>query len=524
MTDTDVLIVGAGPTGLMLACQLARRGVRVVIVDRNAGPVRETRALGVQARTLEIYAQLGIVGQALALGTPGGGANLWAGGRRRAWLALGAAGRALSAYPYILILGQDDNERLLGARLAELGVDVQWRSELVALDAQADGVTATLRAADGSTRTLTAAWVGGCDGAHSRVRELNRIAFDGAPYEHVFYVADTVARGRMVAGEVNVFLRRDGFHLLFPMRGADHWRIVGILPPALRERRDTGFAELLPTLQQDAGAGLAVESCSWFSTYRIHHRAAAHFRAGRCFLLGDAAHIHSPVGAQGMNTGLQDAYNLAWKLALVIQNGAGAALLDSYAAEREPVAQRLLATTDRAFRFIVADGWLAGWLRTQVLVRVAGWLLRNERLQRLAFRTVSQIGIDYRDGPLSVTASDLPATAGVRGGDRFPWLRLRLRGDGPVEDLYAALDDTRFTLLVIGQPLSMHGELPLPQERMQMFLVPADADNSAVLGGAGVPWPSYWLLRPDGHVGACGGRWDAAAVAGYAAMHLQLRD
>ena len=150
--------------------------------------------------------------------------------------------------------------------------------------------------------------------------------------------------------ELNVYLWRDGFHLFFPMRGKDRWRVIGILPEELRARDDVTFDEVVPSIAREAGADLAFRQCDWFSTYRIHHRAAERFRDRRCFLLGDAAHIHSPAGAQGMNTGLQDAYNLAWKLALVVQGRADAALLDTYEQERIPVAQRLLETTDRAFQ------------------------------------------------------------------------------------------------------------------------------------------------------------------------------
>ena len=150
----------------------------------------------------------------------------------------------------------------------------------------------------------------------------------------------------MVQDEVNAYLWREGFHLLFPMRGKDHWRIVGIVPPPLRDRDDITFDTVIPSLRNEAGAGLSFKTCSWFSTYRIHHRSASRFRDRRCFLLGDAAHIHSPVGAQGMNTGLQDAHNLAWKLALVAKHQAEVALLNSYEEERLPVARRLLETTD----------------------------------------------------------------------------------------------------------------------------------------------------------------------------------
>src|ERR1700751_594100 len=279
--DTDVLVVGAGPTGLMLANQLVRRGMRILIIDRHAGPSIETRALGVQARTLEIYSQLGTVDRALDLGKRGTGGNIWAEGQRRARVALSDAGEKVTPYPFLLVLGQDDNERIMGDHLRELGCSVQWNTELVSLTQQADSVTAVLKMPDGFHRNIVAAWVAGCDGARSAVRESSGITFAGAPYEHVFFVADTELTGSMVPDEVNVYLFRDGFHLLFPMRGKDHWRIAGILPPPLRNKPDLKFETVIPSLRNEAGEGLAIKSCTWFSTYRIHHRSAVRFHEGR---------------------------------------------------------------------------------------------------------------------------------------------------------------------------------------------------------------------------------------------------
>jgi 2-polyprenyl-6-methoxyphenol hydroxylase-like FAD-dependent oxidoreductase len=254
--DTDVLVVGAGPTGLMLANQLVRRGVRTLIIDRHAGPSLETRALGVQARTLEIYSHLGIVHRALELGKRGTGGNIWADGQRRARVALSDAGEMVTPYPFLLVLGQDDNERIMGDHLRELGSSVQWNTELVSLTQQADSVTAALKLPDGSERSILAAWVSGCDGARSVVRESSGITFAGAAYEHVFFVADTELTGSMVPDEVNVYLFKNGFHLLFPMRGKDHWRIAGILPRALRDKPDLKFDAVIPCLRSDAGEGL----------------------------------------------------------------------------------------------------------------------------------------------------------------------------------------------------------------------------------------------------------------------------
>lgn len=522
--DTDVLVVGAGPTGLMLANQLVRQGVRVSIIDRHGGPARETRALGVQARTLEIYAHLGIVERALELGKRATGVNMWAAGRRTARIPFADIGHGLSPYPFLLILGQDDNERLLGEVLHNSGVDVQWDTELVGLTQEEDRVVAQIRQPGGTVRTVSAAWIGGCDGAHSSVRELNGIPFVGAPYEHVFFVADTQVTGSMVPGEINVYVWRQGFHLFFPMRGTDHWRVVGIVPEALRGRDDLTFEEVIPSLRQEAGSGLVFQNCSWFSTYRIQHRRAERFRDRRCFLLGDAAHIHSPVGAQGMNTGLQDAYNLGWKLSLVISGAAAPALLlDSYESERIPVAERLLSTTDTAFSLAVSDTKVAALLRTQLMPKVLAFAMGFVRLQRFVFRIVSQIGIRYRRSQLSEALPGLPDGA-PRAGDRFPWLRLRLKlaSNGAAEDLFQALDDTRFTLLVFGQSLSPDG-LPELGDRLNVCVVPSDPANDRELARAHIPSPSFYLLRPDGYIGLSGTQLDAATLTRYVVERLRIR-
>jgi 2-polyprenyl-6-methoxyphenol hydroxylase-like FAD-dependent oxidoreductase len=519
--DTEVLIVGAGPTGLMLANQLIRRGVRPIIIDRHSGPAQQTRAMAVQARTLEIYAKLGLAEAAIARGARGSAANMWANGRLTARIPLGDIGGSLSPYPFVLMLGQDENEWIMGEKLRERGVDVQWNTELVDLRQRTGHVDVTLRQPDGTMRELSAAWVAGCDGARSAVRELSRITFPGAPYEHVFFVADTEATGPMRPGELNVFLWRDGFHLFFPMRGKDGWRVIGILPRRMRDREDLAFDELVPELRHEAGSTLAFRKCSWFSTYRIHHRAAGRFRDRRCFLLGDAAHVHSPMGGQGMNTGLQDAYNLAWKLALVLHGHADATLLDTYERERLPVAQRLLRTTDRAFQLVVSEGALAGVFRTRIMARLAARAMRLERVREFAFRTISQIGIRYRKSPLSQTLDDVPVGA-PSGGDRFPWLLLKLQPDGGPEDLYRTLDDTRFNLLVIGQPAPAAGSFPFG-DLLTVHHVVDDPDNATELARVGISGPVFYLLRPDGHVGLAGGRLDADSVKRYLRdRHLRL--
>ena len=518
--DIDVLIIGAGPTGLMLANQLGRRGIRVIIVDKNSGPAQQTSAMAVHARTLEIYSKLGIAEQALALGCRGNGANIWAGGKRMARIPLGDIGKTVSPFPFVLMLGQDDNERILGQHLNQLSITVQWNTELIALNQMADGVHATLKLPDGSQRNISAAYMAGCDGGHSAVREFCGIKFPGAPYEHVFFVADTEAIGNMVPDELNVYLWRDGFHLFFPMVGKDRWRVIGILPERLRHNDDVAFSALSPAIQQEVGANLEFKACNWFSTYRISHRAAEKFRDQRCFLLGDAGHIHSPMGGQGMNTGLQDAYNLAWKLAFVLTGQASEKLLDTYEAERLPVAQTLLRTTDRAFNMLVSNHWLAGIFRTRILAKAAAFAMRFERVKQLAFRTVSQTGIHYRESPLSQTLAEHSSNApnAPKAGDRFPWLQLRFQTDGPVEDIFQKMDDLHFHLIVIGQhaPETIH----MLNDWIITHVIPEDPHNAQVLASVGIARmgiadAAFYLVRPDGHIGLAGGHLAMSAIEAY---------
>jgi 2-polyprenyl-6-methoxyphenol hydroxylase-like FAD-dependent oxidoreductase len=511
--DTDVLIVGAGPTGLMLANQLMRRGGRAIIIDRNSGPVLETRAIGVHARTLEIYAHLGVARRAIELGVRTVGAHIWALGRAAARIPLTEIGDGMTPYPYLLIFPQDYNEKLLGDALVARGGSVRWSTELISLAQHDDHVVATLRHADGTTSELVARWVAGCDGARSTVRGLCNVAFVGAPYEQVFYVTDVEMTGPMAQNELNVYLWRGGFHLFFPMRGTDHWRIVGILPPALRDRDDLKLEHLFPAIQAEAGAALTLRKTTWFSTYRIHHRRAERLRVGRCFLLGDAAHIHSPVGAQGMNTGLQDAYNLAWKLSLVLSGAARPALLDSYGAERLPVAMRLLGTTDRAFSILVSDSTLAGLFRMRVFSKIIALVMKIRRTRRAAFRTLSQIGIRYRSSALSQTMPDVPPDA-PQAGDRFPWLRLKLESGGQPEDIFDALDDTRFSLVLIGQDRAAENGSGLG-DLLRTIVIPADSDNQRALAEAGIVGPAYYLLRPDCYIGLAGRQLDEDALRRY---------
>jgi 2-polyprenyl-6-methoxyphenol hydroxylase-like FAD-dependent oxidoreductase len=416
MSYTPVLIAGAGPTGLMLANQLARHGVHFRLVDGKSGPTRESRALGVQARTLELYAALGLADAAVAQGRPTEAVNLYVGQRRVQRLPLGDLGRARTAFPYLLILEQSRNEALLQARLRAAGHDADWGCTLEHFEPRADGVDATLRHADGHAEALHCDWLVGCDGARSAVREGLGLEFAGGTYENAFYVADTAIDWALPYGEVTVCLSHETFVLFFPMPGGERrYRVIGVLPPhAGTQVSDLRFEDIETAVRRQMDITVDFSDTAWFSAYRVHHRCVERLSVGRCLLAGDAAHVHSPVGAQGMNTGLQDACNLGWKLALVADGRTDVALLDSYHAERWPVAQRLLHTTDNAFRLVVGRQPLLRWLRLNLVPPVAARALGRPAVRRWVFGTVSQIGLAYHDSPLAQGRGRLAGRAGER--------------------------------------------------------------------------------------------------------------
>src|SRR6185312_2818704 len=284
--------------------------------------------------------------------------------------------------------------------------------EVVELEVAAAGRSvALLRHPDGRLERITTRFIAGCDGAHSIVRHALGIEFPGGTYSHLFYVADAAIAGPVANNELHVAIQPNDFVGVFPL-GGNHVRLIGTVK---REGDDLTWNDVDQAIL--AELKIEVDDVHWFSTYRVHHRVASAFRAGPAFLCGDAAHIHSPVGAQGMNTGIGDAINLAWKLAAVVQ-GADERVLDSYEAERVPFAQRLVATTDRAFEVVTNGSRIAHFARASIPALI-GRLFRIGAVRELAFRTVSQLEIRYRASPLSAGHAGK-----IRGGDRLQWARM----------------------------------------------------------------------------------------------------
>jgi 2-polyprenyl-6-methoxyphenol hydroxylase-like FAD-dependent oxidoreductase len=467
----------------VLALWLTALGVRVRIIDKAPQPGTTSRALAVQSRTLELYRQLGLADEVISRGHKVPGVNFWVKGSPVARVPFLNIGSGLTPFPFMTIFPQDQHESLLIERLASRGVSVERPVELLDFTERPDGVTARVRAPSGEEQSLQAAFIAGCDGARSQVRETLGSGFPGGTYRQVFYVADVDATGPAVDGELHLDLDEADFLAVFPLAGQGRARLVGTV-------RDERAAAAESLRFDDVGnraiehLKVAITRVNWFSAYHVHHRVSAHFRKGRAFLLGDAAHIHSPAGGQGMNTGIGDAINLAWKLAAVLAGHGPESLLDSFEAERIGFARRLVATTDRAFTFATAGGRLADVVRTRIAPILMPAVMRIDSAREFLFRTVAQLALNYRDGPLS------SGSAGeVHGGDRLPWVSL----DG--SDNHSTLDCMQWQVHVYGA--ATDGLVTWCADRKVPLHV---YEWRSEFDGVGFQRNGLYLLRPDSYV------------------------
>ncbi len=510
VNTVDVLIVGAGPTGLTAATLLARYGVDFRIIDKNAAAAEKSKALGVQARTLELWDKLGLAEGAVERGQALEALNLITKGTinkgGKPFMALGRDGRDVSPYPYLLIHEQYKTEKMLLDDLADQtgprgAYGVERSTEIVRLTPAEEKVTVGLRHDDGQQETVEVKWLIAADGASSFVRKTLALEFGGATYADPLFVADVDLEWSLSRDKFYVQVPRQGMLTFFPMRGPGYsskqYRIIARIPKALEAKDELTGEDIQQILDKHSVVKAKITDTRWVSKYRIHRRMTKRFRVGRIFLAGDAAHIHSPAGGQGMNTGIQDAWNVTWKLALVVKGQADEKLLESYELERMPVAKAVLNGSDKGFSFIGSPNYAFHLLRSALLPRLTG-LASRESVGKGIFKFLSQTWIGYRKSP--AVGGDTSAK-GVKPGDRAPYAHLNSG-----ESIFSMLQGVDHHLLLFvnkgadGEAERAGAEAWLNDYGVAAQVHVVDASQAALREAYGVSEPAAFLIRPDGHV------------------------
>lgn len=521
-SEADVLVAGGGPSGLMMALELAERGIRCRIVDKLPERSDKSRALVVQARTMELFQRHGFAAELLERGRKTVEISAFVKGRPAFELSIGDIGVEDTPFPFVLFVSQAETEKVLEGRLERLGMRVERPVELTGYTQHAEGALCRLRHGDGREEELPVRYLVGCDGAHSVVRKGAGLKFEGAAYPQDFVLADVELDWSASHERLHFFLARDGLLVVIPFQEPGLYRLIASragAPPG------AGGDPTLPEFQQlfDQLSPLAarLHGPRWLARFRLHHRGVDRYRAGRAFVVGDAAHIHSPAGGQGMNTGLQDAANLGWKLALVLQGRAPDSLLDTYHEERHPVGRRLLNVTDRIFSIGASRRRWVLALRNFIVPRIAPWALANRDRRRRAFRFVSQLGIRYRQS--SGVAEEGVFLGRPAAGERAPDAPLLRVRDGAAVSVFDALHGNSHHLLAFGGPDStdwaglqstVSSLAARAGDLLELHLIvgnravdPAAPDtvhadpSGTAHSRYALSGPGLYLVRPDGYIG-----------------------
>ena len=479
--ETEVLIVGAGPVGLAMACELTRYGVAVRIVEKASARTDKSKALVVWSRTLELLGRMGLSQRFIAAGQKAIAANIVAGDKPVGRITFESVA---SPYPFGLMLPQSETERLLEEHLRELGVRVERNVELLEFTDSGDGLASKIRHVDGSEENLKTAWLIGCDGAHSTVRHQLGMQFEGDTLPSDWVLADVHLSHAPMPGEIFLGWHADGIIALFPIH-EDRYRMIADVGQGDPHRLDPKLEEIQAILDRRGPGGIVASSPIWLAAFHINERKVKDYRAGRVFLAGDAAHVHSPAGGQGMNTGIQDACNLAWKLALVCRGlGAPEPLLSSYSAERSAVGEQVLKGASEMTKLAI----LRGGTKQSIRNHVAGLVLGLSMVRHKIADTLTEVSIGYPESPLNGRNDSVHG--GPRAGDRAP---IRER-----EAAVGAGNSPRFVLFADGGEAT-EGLLL----RYSSLLEPA---LRAPFSDGGI-----WLVRPDGYVAVAtkSGHWEA---------------
>ena len=504
---TDVLIVGAGPSGLLAANILCDHGIHPRIIDNDPGPTSESRATVVHGRTLELLDKLGLSQPVIQNGQRVAYATLIRNDKILANFPISGAEDDPSHYPYTIMHEQWKTEELLNSRLESGGVQVEWSTTFVSLETTTTGSHVTVKRPDGSEETLFARYVIASDGARSAIRQQLGIDFEGETYEQVAFTADVDMRSKTSRDALHLLYFREGFVGFVPLKSESglSYRLIGTLPDELEadiragRKHDIERSDLEAIFDKNLKTSAELLEVHQLNIYKLHRRLASSYGNGRVFLAGDAAHIHSPAGGQGMNTGMGDAFNLAWKLALVINGWAKPELLESYEAERRPVAQSVINGSDKGFALEANKQPLMQFFNNYVLPPMIRLANQIPAARRFNSRLFSQNWINYSESPSVAVAT---GKQGIQPGARFPYATFDagMHQGKTTHDLIRNLKHHAFVF---------HGNTQVALEPitqcLKKFSVPIDLIEvskgcTKLHETFGVSTPTIFLVRPDGHV------------------------
>lgn len=520
MEPPQVLIAGAGPTGLMMACQFAIRNIPFRIVDKNKDHTAQSRAIVIHAASMEIFSQMGIDEDFLKIGKRVTAINYIVKGNVRNIRLFSDFGKGLTQFPFFLALEQSKTEGLLIDFLEKRGHKVEWNTELVSLSQSNDQVQATLNHSDETEERVIAQWLIGADGAKSAVRHLLNIPFGGETYPMNLFVLDCKIDWPLKDDELSLAFSDHSFAGFFPLPG-ERCRVISFVPKEFVGNPDIRFEDVNAGFAERMQMDIKLYDPNWISTYRAHHRYVSKFRTGRCFLAGDAAHVHSPVGAQGMNTGLHDAYNLAWKLALVIKGHAKEMLLSTYQDERLPFARRLVETTDRAFGVTIRQNPFIKIMRMYVAPRLLSLVVNIKPFARFIFKNISQIGIAYPHSLLSDNTfkSSFPLNT-PKPGERLPFIAFEDTSGKPV-NIQHSIDGLKMHLFILFGTGSSPEKQKLidTTEKYKNVIsiepIPFHQGSRNLYKALGIKKEGYYLIRPDLYIAYRSNRLDPKLLEAY---------
>lgn len=524
-TQTPVLIVGAGPTGLTVANTLAQRGIDFRIIERDAEPIKQSRALWVHARTLEYWSRLGVLDKAIAQGRVTDRIVMLVDGKPRG--SLPYRGDGISPHPYGLVLEQSKTQRILLEHLSAHGGAVTWGTELTGLSQDSVGVTATLRRGDGREEQVRASYLVAADGARSPVRHMLGLSFEGDTFPQSFFLADVEMEWGHGHDDIHLSLAHAGAFAFFPMQESRQFRLIGNVPAEMKNQTAIEAHAIEALVNRNSRVKVRILRANWSTIFHSNRRIAGSYQVGRCFLIGDAAHIHTPAGGQGMNLGIGDAYNLGWKLGEVLGGTARPELIDSYAAERRPVAQAVIQRSDRLFDLQAGTNPVMQQVRPWLLPAMAALISRAAWAQRLVFDFLAQTWVTYRDSP-AVREEGAGGRRGraARAGDRAPFARLA--AGGTVYDLLTGLDHQVLVCTGAGaghdNDVRARVQRVLEHYNLTASVIALGPDEVELYQRYAIKEPTVIFLRPDGHIGFRGPGAQPEAFAAYLDRYYTRRD